>query len=73
MGSALDELQLKMCLTQGWTILMTGADAMALVGRQAALLVQARHAVEEFNADELRRAMENDANGYCAGRGRAKL
>jgi hypothetical protein len=73
MGSALDELQLKMCLTQGWTILMTGADATALVGRQAALLVQARRAVEEFNADELRRAMENDANDHFAWQGHAKL
>jgi hypothetical protein len=73
MGLALDESQLKMRLSQGWTILLTGADVLALVGRQAALLAQARRTVDQFSAEMTKRIVQDDAHGRLPRRGDAKL
>jgi hypothetical protein len=73
MGLALDESQLKTRLSQGWTILMTGADVLALVGRQAALLAQARRTVNQFKAEETKRIVQDNAHGRLLRRGDAKL
>jgi hypothetical protein len=73
MGLALDESQLKMRLSQGWTLLMTGADVLALVGRQAALLAQARRTVDQFSAEGTKLIVQDDAHGRLSRRRDAKL
>jgi hypothetical protein len=72
MGFALDELQLEMRLSQGWTILMTGADVLALVGRQAALLSHARRIVKKFKTQR-KRTREDGADVRDIERVDAKL